>query len=188
MLEHLSFFSVSYTGLYCAVTKHYQFSQILHAINVIWLRRNAFQERNIGVICAAATALGILTNRGEFDWHVAPTETKQLGRLCAEQCKRNSVELGKLAVWYSTQLQGPATFLIGMPTITILAHNLDVCLGGLAPNELDTLKYCLTKSVSFGIMSNSLKNTFDMYRIFHSLLPSQRNHWEGIEIKQLFNR
>lgn len=108
-----------------------------------------FQERNIGIICAAATAMGILTNRGEFDWHAASAEIKQIGRNCADRCKQDGIELGKLAVWYTAQLIGPATFLVGMPTTEMLAQNLDTCLGGLDPRELETLNYCLTKLVPF---------------------------------------
>lgn len=50
----------------------------------------------MGVICAAVHALGILTNHGAFDWHVASKDAQQQGRLAAEYCKKHGIELGIL--------------------------------------------------------------------------------------------
>lgn len=107
----------------------------------------------MGVICAAANALGILTNRGERDWHIAPDKIKTVGRLCADHCKERNIELGKLAVWYAAQLNGPATFLVGMPTTEILAQNLDVFANGLTQAEMEALNYCLEKFVELNVIS-----------------------------------
>lgn len=60
--------------------------------------------------------MGILTNHGAFDWHVACEDTIKQGRLAGEYCKKHGIELGKLAIWYAAQLKGPATFLVGMST------------------------------------------------------------------------
>lgn len=99
----------------------------------------------MGVICAAGHALGILTNRGPFDWHMAREDTKKQGRLAAEYCKEQGVELGKLAMWHSSQLEGPATFLSGMATRQILNINLDSFIDGLTPKEREILQYCMKK-------------------------------------------
>lgn len=99
----------------------------------------------MGVICASNHALGLLTNRGPFDWHLAHAETLERGRLAAEYCKKNGIELGKLAQWYSSQLKGPATFLTGMATEEILDINLDAIFNGLTPKETEALNYCLKK-------------------------------------------
>lgn len=74
-----------------------------------------------------------------------------MGRLCAAYCKEKGVELGRLAVWYTAQLQGPATCLVGMPTTEILANNLDVFWNGLTQAEMTTLKYCLERFVIFHV-------------------------------------
>lgn len=97
------------------------------------------------MICAAAHALGILTNRGPFDWHPAREETKKQGLLAGEYCKKQGVELGKLAIWYTAQLKGPATYLVGMPTTEIVNINLDSFNNGLSQKEHDILDYCLKK-------------------------------------------
>lgn len=99
------------------------------------------------MICAANHAMGLLTNRGPFDWHVADDELKKHGRLCSEYCKSQGVELGKLAIWYAAQLNGPATFLVGMATVEIVNINLDSFRNGLTPQEKQVLDYCLKKSV-----------------------------------------
>lgn len=97
------------------------------------------------MICAAAHACGVLTNQGAFDWHVGGEETKKQGRLAGEYCKKQGIELGKLAIWYTAQLDGPATFLVGMATREIVNINLDSFNNGLSQKERDTLDYCLKK-------------------------------------------
>lgn len=99
----------------------------------------------MGVICAAGHALGVLTNNGPFGWHVAREETKKQGRLAGEYCKSQGVELGKLAIWYASQLKGPATYLVGMATKQIVNINFDSFWNGLTPKEADVLDYCLKK-------------------------------------------
>ncbi|XP_031616756.1 L-galactose dehydrogenase-like [Contarinia nasturtii] len=102
-----------------------------------------FLEKDLGVICAACHALGLLTNHGPFAWHFAYDDLKKVGRLCGEYCKSQGVELGKLAIWYSAQLKGPATFLVGMSTTEIININLDSMQNGLTAKEKEILDYCL---------------------------------------------
>lgn len=105
------------------------------------------------MICAAAHGCGLLTNQGALDWHVADEETKARGRLAGEYCKRQGIELGKLAIWYAAQLDGPATFLVGMSTREIVNLNLSFN-NGLTQKERDTLDYCMKKSVFKGAISS----------------------------------
>lgn len=76
---------------------------------------------------------------------MAHAETLERGRLCAAYCKKNGVELGEIAQWYSIQLKGPATFLTGMATEEILDINLKVIFDGLTSKETEVLNYCLEK-------------------------------------------
>lgn len=145
---------------------------------------NFAQEQNLGVICAAGHALGILTNRGPFDWHIALDETKEQGRSAAEYCKKNGVELGKLAMWYSAQLKGPATFLAGMATQEILDINLDSVYHGLTAKETEVLEYCLKKYVQFIYFIIFI---FKFLIIFYSFC-ARKSHWEGVELRKFFNR
>lgn len=89
--------------------------------------------------------MGLLTNDGPKSWHIAPDDIKKLGRLCGDYCKSHEIELGKLAIWYASQLKGPATFLVGMATKDIVDINLDSFWNGLTSKEKEVLDYCLQK-------------------------------------------
>lgn len=97
------------------------------------------------MICAAAHGCGLLTNQGALDWHVADDKTKELGRSAGEYCKKQGIELGKLAIWFAAQLEGPATFLVGMSTREIVNINLDSFNNGLTQKEREVLDYCMQK-------------------------------------------
>lgn len=99
-----------------------------------------FQNENLGIICAAAHAVGLLTNGGPQPWHPANDEQKQLCRKAANICKEYNIELGKLAMYHSMQLAGPATFLIGMQTRQLLDINLEALYTGLTKKEQEVLQ------------------------------------------------
>lgn len=80
--------------------------------------------------------MGLLTNNGPPEWHPASTELKELCKKAAKICREANVELGKLAMYHFCQLDGPATFLVGMQTPDLIRINLDVFLNGL--NEAET--------------------------------------------------
>jgi len=98
-----------------------------------------FKEQNIAVICASGHGMGLLTNSGPQSWHPAKSETKEMCRQAAEICKTNNIELGKLAMYYFTQIEGPATFLVGMQTQDLLRVNLDAFVNGLTEKETEIL-------------------------------------------------
>lgn len=99
-----------------------------------------FQSENVGVICAAGHALGLLTNGGPQDWHPTNDEQKQLCRKAASICKEANIELGKLAMYHCMQLDGPATFLTGMQTRKLLDINLEAFYNGLSKKEQEVLQ------------------------------------------------
>ncbi|KAH8369241.1 hypothetical protein KR009_005196 [Drosophila setifemur] len=109
--------------------------------NTLLRHMKAFKELGVGVICAAAHALGLLTNRGPADWHPGSPELLAVGKRGAEICRQRNVELGKLAMYYSMQLEGASTFLIGIPNRELLQINLDAVLDGLTPHEQEVLQY-----------------------------------------------
>lgn len=134
--------------------------------------------------------MGLLSNRGPFDWHPASEEAKEKGRLAAEYCHSQGVELGKLAIWYSSQLEGPSTFLIGMATQEIVDINLDSFWNGLSSKEAEVLDYCLKKCVHIECVfffSFTFRHNFInfQYKWFTFSFCSQKYNWDGIEIKRL---
>lgn len=132
----------------------------------------------MGVICAAGHAMGVLTNNGALPWHIAPEEIKKLGRLCGDYCKSHGIELGKLAIWYTAQLDGPATFLVGMATKDIVDINLDSFLNGLTPKEREILDYCLKKYVknqSYALAVLIFYLHYQCFYVFLQLLHQKRS-------------
>jgi len=123
-----------------------------------------FQENNLGIICAAGHALGMLTNDGPQPWHPASDELKSMCKKAADICKENDIELGKLAMYYFTQLAGPSTFLVGMQTEKLLKINLNAYFDGLTPKEQEIL--------------DNLMNTIFVKKL----------NWEGVELRTIFGR
>jgi L-galactose dehydrogenase len=75
----------------------------------------AAEERGVGVINAAAVALGLLTDAGP-PLHIAQVVGKQIcaaARRAAEVCQRHGADVSFLANQYSIQRSGCATTLIG---------------------------------------------------------------------------
>lgn len=99
----------------------------------------------MGVICAAAHSLGLLTNRGPAPWHPGSPELLEMGKRGSEVCQQRGVELGKLAMYYTIQLDEAATFLIGIPNRQLLRINLDAVLNGLTSEEHEVLIYLREK-------------------------------------------
>ncbi|XP_011191803.1 uncharacterized protein LOC105218123 [Zeugodacus cucurbitae] len=99
-----------------------------------------FQEHNIGIVCASAHALGLLTNAGPQPWHPAHDNVKTICRKAANICKEADIELGKLAMYQFMQLDGASTFLVGMETCKLLDINLAAYYNGLSQKEMEILQ------------------------------------------------
>ncbi|XP_055549124.1 uncharacterized protein LOC129732338 [Wyeomyia smithii] len=99
------------------------------------------EEHNLAVICAAGHSMGLFTNSGPPAWHPAQEQTKTVRREASNYCRENGVELGKLAMYHFIQMKGPATFLCGMQTESLVAMNLDAFFNGLNDKERSVLEY-----------------------------------------------
>ncbi|XP_064535570.1 uncharacterized protein LOC135426425 [Drosophila montana] len=119
-----------------------------------------FKSQNLGIICAAAHSLGLLTNAGPQPWHPASDEQKKIARKAAELCKKEGVELGKLAMYYTIQLRDVSTFLVGNQTRQLLQMNLAAFYDGLSAKEQEVLQH---------LRENILVKPF---------------HWEGNELER----
>ncbi|XP_017855752.1 PREDICTED: L-galactose dehydrogenase [Drosophila arizonae] len=119
-----------------------------------------FKSQNLGIICAAAHALGLLTNAGPQPWHPAPDDQKAIARQAAEVCIKRGVQLGKLAMYYTSQLRDVSTFLVGNQTRQLLHTNLAAVHHGLSQQEQEVLQH---------LRENILVKS---------------SHWEGIELER----
>ncbi|XP_035903221.1 L-galactose dehydrogenase-like [Anopheles stephensi] len=120
-----------------------------------------FKANKLGIICASGHGMGLLTNGGPQPWHPSDQQMKLVCREAADYCAREGVELGKLAMHHCIQMAGPATFLAGMQTTTLVDINLDAYFNGLSGKEAEVLAYL--KERVFSKISNT--------------------HWEGVELK-----
>ncbi|KAG5872413.1 hypothetical protein JTB14_013658 [Gonioctena quinquepunctata] len=118
------------------------------------------KSRNIGIINGAANSMGLLSNFGPQEWHPACQEIKDICSKVRELCKENNVELGKLAVYYSLQQDGPETVLVGMNSTKLLEYNLNVLINGLTPLEQEVYEKVL--------------------KIFENITVK---HWENFELE-----
>jgi L-galactose dehydrogenase len=109
----------------------------------------------------------MLRNDGPPGWHFATPEVKTLVKEAGELCNKNGVELGKLAMWHTIQLPGPATFLSGMEKLVCLDHNLSAFFDGLNEKETEVYKQVM--------------------QIF-SRVPKGQKHWEGIEVARYWEQ
>ncbi|XP_068156397.1 uncharacterized protein [Drosophila tropicalis] len=105
-----------------------------------------FKSQDLGIICAAAHDLGLLTNTGPQPWHPASAEQKQFVRQASDFCIQNGVELGKLAMYYTLKLKDASTFLTGMQTTQLLQVNLDAFYNGLNAKEQEVFDH-VTKNI-----------------------------------------
>lgn len=98
-----------------------------------------FEDQKVGVINAALTGCGLLTNRETPAWHAASIELKTIVAEASKICLENNVELGKLAIYHCLHIPSNAiaTFLVGMEKMEYLNYNMSAYLDGLTDKETE---------------------------------------------------
>ncbi len=71
------------------------------------------QEKNVGIMNAAATAMGLLTESGPPAWHPASNEIKRACANAAQFCRERGVNIVQLAVQYALANPNFATTFVG---------------------------------------------------------------------------
>ncbi|XP_049796554.1 uncharacterized protein LOC126213029 [Schistocerca nitens] len=122
-----------------------------------------FKEKGVGVICAAGTAMGLLSSTGPQPWHPAPQKLRDACRAAADYCKERGVELARLAMHHALTREGQATHVVGINSTQILRSNLQILRDGLTSTEQEVLR--------------------DVQKKFFAQLPVR--HWEGLELTML---
>lgn len=83
-----------------------------------------FQSKNVGIINASPTGMGLLTERGVPSWHPAPKRMIEVARLAVDYCKAQGVDIVKLAVQYSISHPGIASTLVGSASAENMLKNI----------------------------------------------------------------
>lgn len=97
-----------------------------------------FEEQKVGVIAASAHGCGMLTNRKAPAWHPGSEQLKAIVAEAAEICRKNDVELEKLATYHLLNIPGNVgTFLLGMEKLEYLDHNLSAHFDALTKKEME---------------------------------------------------
>jgi L-galactose dehydrogenase len=83
-----------------------------------------FQGKGVGVINASPTGMGLLTERGVPSWHPAPRAMVEGARRAVEFCRREGLDIVKLAVQYAISHPGIATTLVGSASAGNMRKNI----------------------------------------------------------------
>lgn len=118
-----------------------------------------FQEKNMGILNAAAVSQGLLTPAGPQHWHAASLEIKEAAREASQYCQKRGVNIAKLAVYYSLQTEGIHCHLMGSTSDEILQLNLKTVTSSPSADDLKMIK--------------EVRERF--------FLPLKQKHWEGPE-------
>nr|XP_018916432.1 PREDICTED: L-galactose dehydrogenase-like isoform X1 [Bemisia tabaci] len=98
-----------------------------------------FKSKNIGVVNASCTGMGLLSTVGPQTWHPATDHLKEICRKAVAETLADNVELGKLAVYFCLQKSYISSCLVGMGSTKILKLNLDAAFNNISDEEKQVL-------------------------------------------------
>ena len=100
------------------------------------------EEQGIGLINASPLHMGVLTEGGVPEWHPAPREIREAGRLVVELCKARGVSAPEVALRYCLDHPYVASTLVGMASRELVRANLKALDFEIDPEllaEIETL-------------------------------------------------
>jgi L-galactose dehydrogenase len=86
------------------------------------------QKEEVGIISASPLSMRLLTEQGPPDWHPAPEDIQQACAKAAAHCRKNGVDIAKLAVQFGLANTDIATTLVGTANPDNLRKNVDWAL------------------------------------------------------------
>lgn len=98
------------------------------------------QGKGVGIINAAPTGMGLLTERGVPSWHPATARMIEVAREAVEYCKGAGIDIVKLAVQFAISHPGIATTLIGTANAENIRRNIAYAE---APVEFEQIAHVL---------------------------------------------
>ncbi len=82
------------------------------------------KAKGVGIINAAPTGMGLLTERGAPDWHPASETIRERCRKAVEHCRTKGVNIVRLAVQYCCANPDIATTLVGTTRANEIRENI----------------------------------------------------------------
>jgi L-galactose dehydrogenase len=82
------------------------------------------KENGIGLINASPLHMGVLTGRGEPDWHPAPKAVKEVGMKVANACEARGKNIAEVALRFVVEHPYASTTLVGMSRPDHVARNI----------------------------------------------------------------
>ena len=82
------------------------------------------RARGIGLINASPLHMGVLTEQGPPDWHVAPAEVREAARRAATWCRSQGVDISEVALRFALGNDTVASTLVGMRSEAEVRANL----------------------------------------------------------------
>ncbi len=98
------------------------------------------QERGIGLVNASALHLGILSDSGPQEWHLAPAPVKEAGRKIVELCRSHGATAAEVALRYSLAYPHVASTLVGIANPLQLEQNLRALDSRTDPDLLERIE------------------------------------------------
>lgn len=102
-----------------------------------------FAEKNVGVINASPTGMGLLTERGAPSWHPASPEIVAGCRKATEYCRSHGLDITHLAVQFSCAQPAIATTLISTAKPENMRRNVQFLETPVAPEHLTAVRAIL---------------------------------------------
>jgi aryl-alcohol dehydrogenase-like predicted oxidoreductase len=82
------------------------------------------EGKGVGIISASPLSMGLLTGRGEPDWHPAPALIKKTCAKAAAHCRKRDVDIAKLALQFSLAEPRIHTTLVGTASPDNIRNNI----------------------------------------------------------------
>ncbi|MEM7803187.1 MAG: aldo/keto reductase, partial [Chloroflexota bacterium] len=84
------------------------------------------RKKEMGVINASVTGMGLLTAQGPQPWHPASDKIKAAARQAAEYCDKHRLSLAQIAIQYALQYDEADNTLLGTRTVEELMNSLEL--------------------------------------------------------------
>ncbi|XP_013179035.1 PREDICTED: L-galactose dehydrogenase-like [Papilio xuthus] len=107
--------------------------------------KQVFQSKRVGVINAAATGMGLLSNKGPQPWHPASDDVKAICKRASDYCKSKNVELARIASWFTLNQPGIDVNICGFFNVEQMVDTLEILDSGLSEHEKIVLSEIQTR-------------------------------------------